>query len=112
MDGFEETTVYSNLFNNNGWKTTSSGTITFDVEADNVGLIFWKTTDGKSGQFDIYVNGELATTIDGDFSGGWGSYAEYTEIGKYPDNDGLTITIQPAEGSTGTDLAILALTVS
>lgn len=111
-DGFEATTVSSNLFNNNGWKTTTSGTITFDVEAENVGLIFWKTTDGKSGQFDVYVNGELATTIDGNFENGWGNYAEYAEIGKYPDNEGLTITIQPAEGSTGSELAILAVTVS
>ncbi|MBQ8281833.1 MAG: hypothetical protein IJZ25_05495 [Lachnospiraceae bacterium] len=112
MEGFEAATVYSGLFNNNGWKTTSSGTITFDVEAENVGLIFLKTTDGKSGQYDVYVNGEYATTLDGDFTGGWGNYAESAEIGKYPDNEGLTITIQPAEGSTGTNFAILALTVS
>lgn len=112
MDGFEKTTVYSNLFNNNGWKTTTGGTITFDVDANNVGLIYWRTTNGTSGQFDIYVNGEYATTIDGHFANGWGNYAEYVEIGKYRDADGLTVTIQPAEGSTGDELTILALTVS
>ncbi|MGN0164994.1 MAG: SGNH/GDSL hydrolase family protein [Lachnospiraceae bacterium] len=113
MDGFEKTTIYSNLFDNNGWKTTSGGTITFELEnVDNVGVIFWRTTDGKSGQFDVYVNGECVTTIDGHFENGWGNYAEYIEIGKYPDNEGLTITIQPAEGSTGEELSILALTVS
>lgn len=112
MDGFEAVNISSSLFNNNGWKTTTSGTITFDVEAENVGLIYWRTTDGLSGQFDIYVNGEYATTIDGNFPNGWGNYAEYAEIGKYPANEGLTITIQPKEGSTGDVLSILALTVS
>ncbi len=112
MDGFEKATVYSNLFNNNGWKTTTGGTITFDVEANNVGLVFWRTTDGKSGQFDVYVNDEYATTIDAHFANGWGNYAEYVEIGKYRDAGNLTITIKPAENSTGNTLSILALTVS
>lgn len=114
MDGFEATSVSSNLFNSNGWKTTTGGTITFDVDAENIGIIFWRTTNGKGGQFDVLVNGEkqLTVSIDANFQGGWGNYAEYVDIGRFPDEEGLTVTIQPAENSTGSELAILALTVS
>lgn len=114
MDGYEKTQIYSGLFNQNAWKTTTGGTITFEVEANNIGIIFQKTVGGNGGQFDVYVNGEKATLnpIDANFPGGWGNYAEYIELGKYPDAGKLTVTVQPAEGSTGKELSILALTVS
>lgn len=113
MEGFEKSVISnSNLFNKNGWATENGGSITFTVKASNAGLIFWKTTDGKSGKYDIYVNDEYTTTLDADFSGGWGNYADYVEIGKYGEESELKITIQPAEGYENSKLSILALTVS
>ena len=110
--GFEAGTVQSNMFNNNGWSTTTGGSISFDVEAANFGILYWGTTDGESGQFDVYVNDELATTINADFTGQWGSYCDYVEVGKYGEKQKLNIRIQPAEGTTGQKLSIVALAVS
>ncbi len=113
MEGFEKTVINSSsMFNKNGWATESGGTITFNVKASNAGLIFQKTTDGKSGKYDVYVNDEYKITLDADFTGGWGNYADYVEIGKFGEESDLKITIKPAEGYETSKLSILALTVS
>lgn len=37
----------------------------------NLGILYYATVNGKSGQYDIYIDGEAAGTINADFSGGW-----------------------------------------
>lgn len=88
----------------NGWKTADgSGSLVFDIEARNVGIIFYKVTSGAYGKYDVFVDGEHRATLDADFKGGWGNYSEVKEV--FRATDGSTavrhIEIKPAEGSEG-----------
>ncbi len=111
LDGFEVTTVSGAQFPN-GWKTTTGGTAVFEVTGTNIGMVFFGTLDGKSGQFDVYVDDELCTTIDANFQGQWGSYADYRELKKFDEEGTHTIRIQPAAETTGQQFTVLAFTVS
>ena len=73
VEGFEPTTrVYSTY--ENGWQTVDGGVIEFTATFSRIGAMYCKTVDGKSGQCQVYVDGELVGTLDGDYSGGWGDY--------------------------------------
>lgn len=97
----------------NGWSSKSGeGGYQVTVEAKNIGLIYYMTTSGKGGQFDIYVDGEKAATINTDFSGGWGSYAETAEIISFDTTGTHTIEVKKADGSTGEEFAILGWLIS
>lgn len=111
MDGFSAKTISAAQFPN-GWQTTNGGTITFDVKCRTLGLVFYGTTDGKSGVYDVFVDDEKVTTIDANFVGRWGSYADYAELKKFGESGEHTVRIQPAEGSEGGKFTILALTVA
>lgn len=97
----------------NGW-TTESGeeSIVFEVEARNIGIIFYRTTDGKSGQFEVLVDGELRRTLDGDFTGGWGNYAESVEVYRSGAKEKHRVEIRKASDSTGGAFAVLGLLIS
>ncbi|MDE5741854.1 MAG: SGNH/GDSL hydrolase family protein, partial [Oscillospiraceae bacterium] len=66
MEGFEvvEKDFYDQFHNN--WKTATGGTMTFDIECQNMGVFFMCTTDGKSGKFEVYIDGDLKGTLDAD----------------------------------------------
>lgn len=111
-DGFEigQNSLYSQFTDN--WITSSGGTMAFDVECRSFGIFYLKTTDGKSGQFDVYVDGVLKGTMDADFSGGWGNYG-FTqqflisnEAGKH------TVEIKLSDKSANKNITILALMIS
>ncbi|MBQ8922779.1 MAG: SGNH/GDSL hydrolase family protein [Oscillospiraceae bacterium] len=94
------------------WKTETAGTITFEVAARNIGILYQRTIDGKSGQYDVYVDGEFVTTLDGNFPDGWGNYAEAAEV--YTSEGGLphTVTIKLHEGSSAEGFNLLGLLIS
>lgn len=112
LDGFEvgQNSVYTQFPAN--WITSGGGTMKFETECQNLGILLLKTTDGKSGKYEVFVDGERKGAIDGDFSGGWGNYAYpqqvlfSTETGKH------TVEIKPAEGSEDKGITILAVMVS
>ena len=64
----------------NNWKTTSGGSMTFDVECQNFGVFFMCTVDGKSGTYEVYVDGERKGKLEADFTGGWGNYGNTKQI--------------------------------
>lgn len=109
-DGFDTTTI-SHPFSE-AWRTTTGGSISFEVTGSNFGIVFYGTTDGKSGKFDVYLDDEYQTTIDGDFVGQWGSYADYTEITKLKESGTHTITIKKNPDSEGDMFTILGIEVS
>lgn len=111
LDGFAPATISAAQFPN-GWTTTSGGTAEFEITGTNIGIVFYGTLDGKSGQFDVYLDGELCTTIDANFVGQWGSYADYRELKKFDEEGTHTIRIQPSANTTGEQFTILAFTVS
>lgn len=111
-EGFEvvEKDFYDQFHNN--WKTTSGGSISFDVECSNLGFFFMCTTDGKSGKFEVYVDGAKKGTLDADFTGGWGNYGNTQQVLFAAENTNHTVEIKPAAGSEDKGITILGLMVS
>ena len=68
--------------------------------------------DGKSGQFEIYVDGEAVRTIDADFSGGWGNAINGTEVYTSDEAAEHTVTIKKAVDSAGDVFDLLGFLVS
>ncbi len=111
-EGFEviESGFYHQFPNN--WKTEAGGTMTFDVECQNFGVFFLCTTDGKSGDYEVYVDGERKGKLEADFTGGWGTYGNTKQIILSKETEKHTIEIKPAEGSEDKGITILGLMVS
>lgn len=108
-DGFEvgQNKVYSQFPEN--WISEGGGTLSFDVECQNIGILYLKTTDGKSGTYEVYVDGERKGKLEGDFSGGWGNYAFPKQVLLAKDTEKHTVEIKPAEGSESKGITILAI---
>ena len=102
----------NNNFPNN-WVTEGNGTLVFkDIEFRNFGVMFQKKTDGSFGKYDVYIDGEKKAQFDGDFTGGWGNYAETQECMRSDETAKHTVEIKPAEGSEDKGAAILALMIA
>lgn len=108
-DGFEvgQNKVYSQFPEN--WISEGGGTLSFDAECQNIGILYLKTTDGKSGTYEVYVDGERKGKLEGDFSGGWGNYAFPKQVLLAKDTEKHTVEIKPAEGSENKGITILAI---
>lgn len=111
-EGFE--TGQNNLYGQftDNWIAKEGGTITFDAECRNFGVFFLRTTDGKSGTYEVYIDGERKGTLDADFTGGWGSYGATKQGLLSKETAEHTIEIRPAAGSENKALTILALMIS
>lgn len=112
MEGFEavDKTLYDQFRSN--WKTEAGGSMTFEIECENMGVFFLCTTDGKSGKFEVYIDGERKSTLDADFSGGWGNYGSTQQILFGNEAAKHTVEIKPAEGSEDKGITILGIMVS
>lgn len=96
-----------------GWSTVSGDEgIVFETDARNIGIIFYKTTDGKSGQYDVYIDDVLKRTLAADFTGGWGNYAESVEVYHSDTTARHKIEIKKSPNSTGNSFAVLGLLIS
>ncbi len=96
----------------NNWKTEGGGSLTFDVECQNFGVFFMCTTDGKSGTYEVYVDGERKGRLEADFTGGWGNYGNTKQIVLAKETAKHTIEIKAADGSEAKGITILGLMVS
>jgi lysophospholipase L1-like esterase len=97
----------------NVWSTkTGEESIIFETEAMNIGIMYYKTVGGLSGQYDVYVDGEYKATLNGDFSGGWGNYAETVEIYRSTERRLHNIEIRKSKDSTGSEFSLLGLLIS
>lgn len=112
MNGFEvvEKDFYDQFHNN--WKTTAGGSMTFEIECQNMGMFFMCTTDGKSGKFEVYIDGEKKGTLNADFSGGWGNYGNTQQVLFGKETAKHTVEIKPAEGSEDKGITILGVMAS
>lgn len=77
-EGFAETEL--NQYFPHNWSAEHGGSITFRVSSSNIGVLYQRTIDGKSGKYEVYVDGTLQAALDGDFPDGWGNYAEAAEV--------------------------------
>ena len=73
IEGFAPTTQAYSTYQN-GWRTNDGGVIEFTATFSRMGAMYRKTVDGKSGKCQVFVDGKLAATLDGDYTGGWGDY--------------------------------------
>lgn len=93
-----------------GWRTEEGdGGIVFQTEFQRLGLLYLRTTDGESGQFDIYVDGEAVRSVDADFSGGWGNAITAEEVYVGEEEAVHTVEIRKKEGSSGEKFCLLGL---
>ena len=94
----------------NGWVTEDgTGEITFTVDFKNLGILYQKTTDGKSGQYDVWIDGEKVCTLNADFTGGWGNAITSEEVYRSDTTGTHTVTIRKAEDSQGDTFILLGL---
>lgn len=94
----------------NGWMTEEGeGGITFTAEFRNLGVLYLKTTDGKSGDYEVWVDGEYAHTIRADFTGGWGNAITAEEVYVSEETAEHTVVIKKAENSEQEKLVLLGL---
>ena len=110
MTGFTQTDVRKDFSGN--WKTETAGEITFEVDARNIGILYQRTIDGKSGQYEVYVDGEFVKTLNGHFGNGWGNYAEADEVFTGDESKTHTVTIKMTENSTAEGFILLGLMTS
>lgn len=82
----------------NGWATNSGGSITFEMEFKNLGILYYKTVDGNTGSVTVNIDGEDVASVDGDFTGGWGDYATNSELYTSDESAKHTVTVTVNEG--------------
>ncbi|MGN0697027.1 MAG: SGNH/GDSL hydrolase family protein [Oscillospiraceae bacterium] len=113
LEGFEvgTNTVYPDKFPEN-WVSAGGGTMTFTADFQTMGLFYLCTTDGKGGQFDVYVDGERRGSINSDFSGGWGNYGATDAIFTSSSAETHTVEIKAIEGSEDKTMTILGVMLS
>lgn len=88
------------------------GSITQGTSCANFGVLFYRQTNGEGGQFDVFVDGNPAATLDADFQGGWGNYAESMECFTSDSVAKHEIIIKKSDASTKDAFTILGLLVS
>ncbi|NLZ46899.1 MAG: SGNH/GDSL hydrolase family protein [Clostridiales bacterium] len=91
---FTEVVEFQGKFTD-GWGTKAGGSITFEVEAQNIGMLYNKSVDGTYGTVSIIVDGKELKPINADFTNGWGSYACMEEFytSDAPAKHTVTITV-------------------
>ncbi|MBR1393709.1 MAG: SGNH/GDSL hydrolase family protein [Ruminococcus sp.] len=82
----------------NGWSTADGGTITFEMEFKNLGMMYYKSTKGDAGIVTVNIDGEDVKQVDGDFTGGWGSYGTNVEVYTSDETAKHTVTVTVNEG--------------
>ncbi|MBR4622887.1 MAG: SGNH/GDSL hydrolase family protein [Ruminococcus sp.] len=108
-DNFTDTTTPWNF--QNGWSTGKGGTIEFEMEFRNLGMCYYKTTNGKTGAATVSVDGAEVAVVDGDFSGGWGDYGASVEVYRSEETAKHKVTVTVPEGERD-DFEVLAWLVS
>lgn len=96
----------------NSWSCKEGeGNLTFSMEFERLGLLYYCTTDGMSGQFDVYVDGENVSSLDANFSGGWGNYAAAKEVYAGTMYTEHTVTIKKSPDSSGDCFSLLGILI-
>ena len=115
-EGFESKKVMKIMSDDNGWKTETAGTISFELEAGEIGVIWLQhNTDpsNKYADYDVYIDGEYKETLAG-VAESWGDHLEYRSFILNDDmkKEKHTLELKPAEGTEGTEFEILGIAVS
>jgi predicted Rdx family selenoprotein len=97
----------------NGWVCKEGdGGLELTATFRNLGILYLATTDGKSGIYDIYVDGECVWSIDADFTGGWGNAITAKEVYTSDAAAQHTVSIRKSPDSTQDVFHLLGLMTS
>lgn len=112
-EGFAPAAVTKILSSDKGWKTSSGGSISFTVEAREIGVIWLQKSVDPEGTYMNYrliIDGEEKGTLAG-VASSWGPHLEYkTEmLGETAEKH--TIELRPADDTTGSEFEILGIGV-
>lgn len=95
----------------NNWHTdTGEEPIVFEVEAQNIGLVYHKVANQNYGMVNVYVDDALAITLDGEYS--FGGNSESVEIYTSDEKAVHTIRIEKHPDSKSGKFTIIGLLVS
>ncbi|MBR6643751.1 MAG: SGNH/GDSL hydrolase family protein [Lachnospiraceae bacterium] len=95
------------------WKTTDGdGNLVFKIKCRNLGILFWRSTGTSYGNYEVLVDGVSVATLQGEFPGGWGNYAQSQEVFTSDEEAEHTVIIKKAANSKGDDFAVLRLMIS
>ncbi|MGN0424500.1 MAG: SGNH/GDSL hydrolase family protein [Acetatifactor sp.] len=97
---------------NNGWVCDGENGIEFTATFSRLGLLYYATADGKSGQYEVFVDGVSLRKIDADFSGGWGNAIKAVEVFRENEPAEHTVLIRRADDSQGEVFHLLGLLTS
>ena len=98
-------------FYRRGWTSPAGGEgIVFRASFRNLGILYLKTVDGLGGKADVLVDGRLVSTLDSDFTGGWGNAITAAEVFAGDACGEHAVTVRPAAG--GRKFVLLGLMVS
>lgn len=96
----------------NGWGCDGQEGIVFTASFSRLGILYYATTDGKSGQVEVLVDGISVRNVDGDFTGGWGNAIKAVEVYDSDEAAVHTVEIRRTENSTGESFHLLGLLAS
>lgn len=94
------------------WSTFEKGRLVFSVNAENIGIMYYRTVQSESGIYDVFIDGVLQAELDGDFSGGWGDYTEYREVYTSDNYEEHTIEIRMSDKSQYSAFTLMGLCIS
>lgn len=95
----------------NDYATYNGGSTTWEIEAKNIGIAYYRTTNGLTGKATVTVDGVEVATLDGDFPGGWGNYAAICSVYEGEEVAKHTVTVSLPEGEAD-DFYILSWLIS
>lgn len=95
-----------------GWSCDGEGGIRFTASFSRLGILYFATTDGRSGRFEVLVDGEHVQTVNADFSGGWGNAVMASEVYASDEAASHTVEIRREDGSEGSVFHLLGLMTS
>ena len=97
----------------NSWNTSGGDKpIVFELEAQNIGILYYRTPDNLSGQIEVYIDGEYNCTLDADYNGGRGNYYVSTEVYRSEKKGRHRIELRRAKTSEKDKFCILGLLIS
>ena len=85
--------------------------LTFEVTAKNIGILYGKMTS-KATFADIYIDDEFVTTLNADFSGGWGNYVECAQLKTFDEEGKHTVKIVPKDADAASMFIVNALAIA
>lgn len=95
------------------WTTVNGAeSIIFEVEARSIGIMYYRTTDGKSGTYQAFVDNAEAGTLVGDFSGGWGNHTVPLSLFSSEESGRHTVEIRNTAPEKGGAMSIIGLLIS